>query len=657
MIASACGELELIRGLAKVAARRRRPRRRPPSRPQPRKRQAVAATPQVVDEETDAQVEAVELRPVVMPEVATISEVAELAGVPSTDIIMEFMKRGVLTTLNAAVDRATSRAIMINLGVEIVDDVSGVAVSASGDDGIENELGVGGSDADEANLAADEMQSGESRPPVVTVMGHVDHGKTTLLDAIRKTNVVDSEFGGITQHIGAYQVLVDGSTITLIDTPGHEAFTAMRAHGAQVTDIAVIVVAADDGVMPQTVEAIGHAKAAGVPIIVAVNKIDLDGANPDRVLQQLTEHEIVVEQFGGDVVAVPISALNGEGLDSLLEYISITAELENLKAPVDGDASGTIIETRLDQSQGPVATVLIQRGTLKTGDTITTSRGGGKIRAIFDYSGNRLNSAGPSTPVEIMGLDAMPDVGDAVTVTKPNRKKKRRSDRTRSPSSGDHVMRLSLESLAAQMTAGRLQQINLVVKGDTAGFIDAVVKSIEQLGDSRARAMVIYEGVGSVTESDINLAAAAKGLVVGFNVRVDPNASGESKRQGVDVRVYRTIYELIDDVDKAIKGTIKPEQVDVVDGRLEVRGEFRSERARQIVGGMVLSGRIYQSADIRIFRDDEVIGLGRITTLRRFSDETDEVREGFDCGLGIDTTTNIELADILEAHHTEERFL
>ncbi len=448
---------------------------------------------------------------------------------------------------------------------------------------------------------------------------------------------------------------MDGTLITVIDTPGHEAFTAMRAHGADVTDIAVIVVAADDGVMPQTVEAIGHAKAAGVPIIVAVNKIDLEGANPDRVLQQLTEHEIVVEQFGGDVVSVLISALKGEGLENLLEYINLTSELEDLKAPVDGYASGTIIETRLDPSQGPVVTVLIQRGTLKTGDTITTGRVDGKVRAVFDHSGNRLKSAGPSTPVEIMGLDAMPDVGDVVTVTKLARKKRRRSDRTGSLSSGDQAMRLSLESLAAQMTEGRLQQINLVVKGDTAGAVDAVVKSIAELGDNRARAMVIYEGVGSVTESDINLAAAAKGLVVGFNVRVDPNASAESERQGVDVRVYRTIYELIDDVDEAVKGTIKPEQVEVVDGRLEVRGEFRSERARQIVGGMVLSGRISLSADIRILRDDEVIGSGRVSTLRRFADEADEVREGCDCGLGIDTTTNIKLADILEAYHTEER--
>ena len=364
---------------------------------------------------------------------------------------------------------------------------------------------------------------------------------------------------------------MDGTLITVIATPGHEAFTAMRAHGADVTDIAVIVVAADDGVMPQTVEAIGHAKAAGVPIIVAVNKIDLEGANPDRVLQQLTEHEIVVEQFGGDVVSVPISALKGEGLENLLEYINLTSELEDLKAPVDGYASGTIIETRLDQSQGPVVTVLIQSGTLKTGDTITTGRVDGKVRAFFDHSGNRLKAAGPSTPVEIMGLDAMPDVGDVVTATKPARKKRRRSDRAGLQSSGDQAMRLSLESLSAQMTEGRLQQINLVVKGDTSGAVDAVVKSIAELGDNRARAMVIYEGVGSVTESDINLAAAAKGLVAGFNVRVDPNASAESERQGVDVRVYRTIYELIDDVIEALMGTIKPEQVEVVDGRREVR--------------------------------------------------------------------------------------
>lgn len=636
-------------------ARRRRPRRRPPDRSAQRKR--VKPTAAVVEEAESPVIEpeTIELRPVAIPDTASIAEIAERSDVPATDIIMELLNRGVLTTINAAIDRDTARVVMANLGVDVVDSKDVTDEKSVGSvDPQQDELPD--ASADEALAIEDpaEAKTGELRPPVVTVMGHVDHGKTTLLDAIRQTNVVDSEFGGITQHIGAYQVTVKGQPITFIDTPGHEAFTAMRARGAKVTDVAIIVVAADDGVMPQTVEAIGHAKAAGVPIIVAVNKIDLEGANPDRVLQQLTEHEIVVEKFGGDVVAVPLSALQGEGIENLLEYVQLTAELEDLRAPIDGPSEGIIIETRLDRSQGAVATVLPQRGSLMVGDSITTGSISGRVRALFDDTGGRIKSVGPATPVEVVGLESMPDVGDSLTVVKDDRKKRRRKD-IATRGSGDQAMRLSLESLAAQMTAGRLQQINLVVKADTAGSVDAVVNSINQLGDDRARAMIIYEGVGPVSESDINLAAAGKGLVLGFNVRADVAAEAEADRQNVQIRSYRTIYELIDDVDASLKGSIKPEEVDVVDGRLEIRGEFRSERNRQIVGGMVLSGRMYTGADVRILRADEEIGTGKITTLRRFADETEEVREGFDCGLAITTTVNIQLADIVEAHHTEER--
>ena len=636
-------------------ARRRRPRRRPPDRSAQRKR--VKPTGAVVEaaESPVIEPETIELRPVAIPDTASIAEIAERSDVPATDIIMELLNRGVLTTINAAIDRDTARVVMANLGVDVVDSKDVTDEKSGGSvDPQQDELPD--ASADEALAIEDpaEAKTGELRPPVVTVMGHVDHGKTTLLDAIRQTNVVDSEFGGITQHIGAYQVTVKGQPITFIDTPGHEAFTAMRARGAKVTDVAIIVVAADDGVMPQTVEAIGHAKAAGVPIIVAVNKIDLEGANPDRVLQQLTEHEIVVEKFGGDVVAVPLSALQGEGIENLLEYVQLTAELEDLRAPIDGPSEGIIIETRLDRSQGAVATFLPQRGTLTVGDSISTGSISGRVRALFDDTGGRIKSVGPATPVEVVGLESMPDVGDSLTVVKDDRKKRRRKD-IATRGSGDQAMRLSLESLAAQMTAGRLQQINLVVKADTAGSVDAVVNSINQLGVDRGRAMIIYEGVGRVSESDINLAAAGKGLVLGFNVRADVAAEAEADRQNVQIRSYRTIYELIDDVDASLKGSIKPEEVDVVDGRLEIRGEFRSERNRQIVGGMVLSGRMYTGADVRILRADEEVGTGKITTLRRFADETEEVREGFDCGLAITTTVNIQLADIVEAHHTEER--
>ena len=400
-------------------ARRRRPRRRPPDRSAQRKR--VKPTAAVVEEAESPVIEpeTIELRPVAIPDTASIAEIAERSDVPATDIIMELLNRGVLTTINAAIDRDTARVVMANLGVDVVDSKDVTDEKSVGSvDPQQDELPD--ASADEALAIEDpaEAKTGELRPPVVTVMGHVDHGKTTLLDAIRQTNVVDSEFGGITQHIGAYQVTVKGQPITFIDTPGHEAFTAMRARGAQVTDVAIIVVAADDGVMPQTVEAIGHAKAAGVPIIVAVNKIDLEGANPDRVLQQLTEHEIVVEKFGGDVVAVPLSALQGEGIENLLEYVQLTAELEDLRAPIDGPSEGIIIETRLDRSQGAVATFLPQRGTLTVGDSISTGSISGRVRALFDDTGGRIKSVGPATPVEVVGLESMPDVGDSLTVVK-----------------------------------------------------------------------------------------------------------------------------------------------------------------------------------------------------------------------------------------------
>ncbi|MCY4110860.1 MAG: translation initiation factor IF-2, partial [Chloroflexi bacterium] len=507
----------------------------------------------------------------------------------------------------------------------------------------------------EAAPADDEAPTGDPRPPVVTVMGHVDHGKTTLLDAIRQTQVAAGEHGGITQSIGAYQVTTDEGAITFIDTPGHEAFTAMRARGAGVTDIVVVVVAADDGVMPQTVEAIGHARAAGVPMIMAVNKIDLPTANPERAYQQLTEHEVVVEAYGGDVVAVPLSAEQGDGIDELLEYINLTAQLEELRAPADGPAVATVIETRLDRSQGPIASAIVTSGTLSIGDQVQVGNVEGRVRALFDHTGERLKQAGPSTPVQVVGLESTPTAGDQLRVAKRSKRRRRAERSAAQRGGGEQAIRLSLEQLAAQMTAGQLHQLSVVVKASTDGAAAAVVKSLADVGEARTRAVVIYEGVGTITESDVNLAAAAEGIVVGFDVRIDPAARAEADRQGVDVRVYFTIYELIDEVDAALRGMLEPEEFEVVDGQLEIRGEFRSERTLQIVGGMVLTGRIYRGADVRILRRGEEIGQGRISTLRRFADPVEEVREGFDCGLGVQTTTNIELADIIEVFHTETR--
>ncbi|MCY4112616.1 MAG: translation initiation factor IF-2 [Chloroflexi bacterium] len=581
------------------------------------------------------------MRTVPLPETATIAQIAERAEVESTDIIVELLSRNVLATINAAIDRDTARAVLAKLGVDVTDEETAAPPAAA--------------EVKEAAPADDEAPAGEPRPPVVTVMGHVDHGKTTLLDAIRQTQVALGEHGGITQSIGAYQVTTGEGAITFIDTPGHEAFTAMRARGAGVTDIVVVVVAADDGVMPQTVEAIGHARAAGVPMIMAVNKIDLPTANPERAYQQLTEHEVVVEAYGGDVVAVPLSAEQGDGIDELLEYINLTAQLEELRAPVDGPAVATVIETRLDRSQGPIASAIVTSGTLSVGDQVQVGNVEGRVRALFDHHGERLKQAGPSTPVQVVGLESTPAAGDQLRVAKRSKRRRRAERSAAQRGGGEQAIRLSLEQLAAQMTAGQLHQLSVVVKASTDGAAAAVVKSLADVGEARTRAVVIYEGVGTITESDVNLAAAAEGIVVGFDVRIDPAARAEADRQGVDVRVYFTIYELIDEVDAALRGMLEPEEFEVVDGRLEIRGEFRSERTLQIVGGMVLTGRIYRGADVRILRRGEEIGQGRIGTVRRFADAVEEVREGFDCGLGVQTTTNIELADIIEVFHTETR--
>jgi len=580
------------------------------------------------------------MRTVPLPETATIAQIAERAEVESTDIIVELLSRNVLATINAAIDRDTARAVLAKFGIDVTEEAADAPPAAT-------------TDAD-AVAADDEPKSGDPRPPVVTVMGHVDHGKTTLLDAIRQTQIAAGEHGGITQSIGAYQVTTAEGAITFIDTPGHEAFTAMRARGAGVTDIVVVVVAADDGVMPQTVEAIGHARAAGVPMIMAVNKIDLPTANPERAYQQLTEHQVVVEAYGGDVVAVPLSAEQGDGIDELLEYINLTAQLEELRAPADGPAVATVIETRLDRSQGPIASAIVTSGTLSVGDHVQVGNVEGRVRALYDHNGERLKEAGPSTPVQVVGLESTPTAGDELRVAKRSKRRRRAERSAAQRGGGEQAIRLSLEQLAAQMTAGQLHQLSVVVKASTDGAAAAVVKSLGDVGEARTRAVVIYEGVGTITESDVNL-AAAEGIVVGFDVRIDPAARAEADRQGVDVRVYFTIYELIDEVDAALRGLLEPEEFEVVDGRLEIRGEFRSERTLQIVGGMMLTGRIYRGADVRILRRGDEIGQGRISTLRRFADPVEEVREGFDCGLGVQTTTNIELADIIEVFHTETR--
>ena len=478
------------------------------------------------------------MRKVPLPEIATIAQLAERAQVESADIIIELLSRHVLATINAAIDRDTARAVLAKLGVEVTDEPSGIA-SAAADEG-------------EAATPDAEAAVGEPRPPVVTVMGHVDHGKTTLLDAIRQTQIASGEHGGITQSIGAYQVTTNEGPITFIDTPGHEAFTAMRARGAGVTDIVVVVVAADDGVMPQTVEAIGHAKAASVPMIMAVNKIDLPTANPDRAYQQLTQHEVVVEAYGGNVVAVPLSAERGDGIDELLEYINLTSQLEELRAPVDGPAVATVIETHLDHSQGPIASAIVTSGNAQCR---RPREGGATLRDAcarsYDHNGQRLKEAGPSTPVQVVGLESTPGAGEQLRAVE-----REQAPPARRAIGGATRRRRAGYPAQPGATGGaddrrQLHQLSVVVKASTDGAAAAVVKSLADVGEARTRAVVIYEGVGTITESDVNLASAAEGIVVGFDVRIDPAARAEADRQGVDVRVYFTIYELIDEVDAA----------------------------------------------------------------------------------------------------------
>jgi translation initiation factor IF-2 len=604
----------------------RQARKPPPPPPSPRIRQPVVKTP-----EAPAPV------PTVAAEVRlegslTVGELAQRLGLPAADVVRKLIEVGILAGVNQQIPLETARAVAEALGARVVTEAARAAAAPA--------------------RRLDVAKEGEPRPPVVTVLGHVDHGKTTLLDAIRQTNVAAGEFGGITQHIGAYQVERGGRRITFIDTPGHEAFTALRARGAQVTDIAVLVVAADDGVMPQTVEAINHAKAAGVPIVVAINKVDLPEANPERVKQQLAELGLVPEEWGGDVVMVPVSARTGQGLDELLEMILLVADLHDLRADPHKPARGTVLEARLDRGRGPVATVLVQEGTLRVGDAVVVGEVYGKVRAMTDDRGQRVRDAGPSTPVEVVGLSDVPTAGDLLEVVADERRAKALAEERRERRRAAELTQARKGSLEELV---EVRELRLVVKADVHGSLEAILGAVERLQTEEVKINVLHAGVGAVTESDVMLAAASRAVVLGFNVRPDPAARRLADQEGVDIRLYRIIYEALDDVRDLVRGLTAPKVAEVVLGRAEVRRTFHISRVGTVAGCYVVEGRIPRSAQVRLVRDGAVVYEGRLASLRRFKDDVREVAAGFECGMVLENFHDVKEGDVIEAYALQEQ--
>ncbi|MCS7234825.1 MAG: translation initiation factor IF-2 [Armatimonadota bacterium] len=600
----------------------RQPRKPPPPPPAPRVRQPVAPEPQA------APTVAAEVR---LEGSLTVGELAQRLGVPAAEVVKRLIEVGVLAGVNQQIPLETAKAVAEAMGARVI------------------------AEAPKPKVAVQRLQvaqEGEVRPPVVTVLGHVDHGKTTLLDTIRHTKVAAGEFGGITQHIGAYQVERDGRRVTFIDTPGHEAFTALRARGAQVTDIAVLVVAADDGVMPQTVEAINHAKAAGVPIVVAINKVDLPQANPDRVKQQLAELGLVPEDWGGDTVMVPVSARTGQGIDDLLEMILLVAELHDLRADPTKPARGTVLEAKVDRGRGPVATVLVQEGTLRVGDAVVVGEVHGKVRAMTDDRGRRLQEAGPSTPVEVVGLSDVPTAGDLLEVVADERRAKAIAEERRERRRASELAQARKGSLEELV---EVRELRLVVKADVHGSLEAILGALQRLQTEEVKINVLHAAVGAVTESDVMLAAASRAVVLGFNVRPDPAARKLAEQEGVDVRLYRIIYEALDDVQALVKGLAAPKVTEVVLGRAEVRRIFHISRVGTVAGCYVLDGRIPRSAQVRLIRDGAVVYEGRLASLRRFKDDVREVAAGFECGMVLENFQDIKEGDVVEAYTLQEQ--
>jgi translation initiation factor IF-2 len=581
-----------------------------------------------------------------LPGTITVKELAELLGVNPADIIRELIKSGIFATINQLVDRDTASLVAGELGYEVAE------TEATHHSGVLDETdGQVAEATKEVLFEEDDPSLLQPRAPIVTVMGHVDHGKTSLLDAIRTTEVAAGERGGITQHIGASEVVKDGKRVVFLDTPGHEAFTAMRARGARVTDIAVVVVAADDGVMPQTLEAISHAKAAKVPIIIALNKIDKPDANAERVKTELTEAGIVVEEYGGDVPLVPVSAKTRIGLDELIEMILLVADLQELKANPKRSAVGTIVEAKLDKGRGPVATALVQTGTLNVGDIIVVGETFGRVRALENEAGKRVTKAGPSTPVVILGLSDVPMAGDILRVVGDEKEARTMVETRKAASaakSGEGSGRATLEDLYSQIQAGQAKELRIILKADVSGSLGAITHALEQLDQDEIRLNVLLEGAGDITDNDIMLAAASDAIVIGFNTRITETARRAAESERVDVRLYDIIYKLTDDVDAALKGLLEPEIVEVVEGRAEVRQVIRVGKNTVIAGSFVTDGRIVRGGSARVWRSSKVIATDRIESLRRFRDDVREVQQNYECGIGLANFHDIVEGDIIE---------
>ncbi|MCY3646115.1 MAG: translation initiation factor IF-2 [Chloroflexi bacterium] len=580
-------------------------------------------------------------RTVTLPEAITVKGLSDRLGISPIEAIKRLMTHGVMAAMNDTIDYETAAIVSSELGIAPSPEAAAAAVATAVREDEEGEEG------DEA---------GAPRPPVVTILGHVDHGKTSLLDAIRETNVVAGEAGGITQHIGAYQIERGGNPITFIDTPGHAAFTAMRARGAQITDVAVVVVAADDGVMPQTIEAIDHVRAADVPMIIAINKTDLPAANADRVKQQLTEQSVVVEDYGGDVLAVPVSATTGAGLGDLLESIDLVSEIQELKANPDRLATGTVIEAELDSRRGPLATILVRNGTLRQGDALVSGLISGKVKAMFDERGERLKEAGPARPVRIMGLEDVPAAGDVIEVVENERAARRIVEQTRREAEGASGVRsghVTLDTLFHEVSAGNVKELLLILKTDVRGSAEAIRSSLQVLGTGEVKVKVIHTSTGPVSESDVMLAGASGAIILAFNVRTEPSAASQAEINGVEIRSYEVIYQLLESVEQALEGLYEPVYERVVDGTAEVRQLFRSSRVGQIAGSYVTDGTLLRGDRVRVLRNGEEVADTSCGGLRRFQDDVREVQQGFECGIVLERFDAFEEGDVLEFYHQQ----
>jgi translation initiation factor IF-2 len=581
-----------------------------------------------------------------LPRSISVRQLADILKIDSIGIIKQLMRNGIMANINQVIDYETAASVVASFGFKAhLTPIKDQLLASAVEESKRRKQKYG---KESANLV--------TRPPVVTVMGHVDHGKTKLLDAIRKTNVVDSEAGGITQHIGAYQVTIDGQKITFLDTPGHEAFTAMRAHGANITDITILVVAADDGVMPQTKEAINHARAAGVPIVVAINKIDKDNADPNRVKQQLTEAGLVVEEWGGNVVAIEVSAKEKKGIKELLESVLLVAEMEELKANPNLPAAGVVIEAEMDKTMGPLATVLIQSGTLKKEDTVVVGTTWGRVRAMFNDNGKRIKKAEPSMPVEILGLDAVPEVGDTLAAATDERHAQailahRRAEQEKGVLKKQAV---NLDNLYDQISAGKVKELNVILKTDVQGSLEPIRTSLERLGGEEVKVRIIHSAAGNVTESDVMLAAASNGLIIGFNVSATEGAKHLANTTGVDISFYKIIYTLIDDVEKALKGMLEPKYVEVIEGRADVRAVFPAGKGLKAAGVMVTEGKVTRNASVRVRRGKETLVESSVISLKRFKDDAKEVQAGYECGVGVKDFNDFKAGDVLEFYKVEK---